>query len=142
MRRRGLTVVEISYVLAVIAIVSAITIPTYDVLVRRAKADEARSMLAAIHHAELTHWRDHGAWLGCPASGPVPRGASASLPADECWGQLLGESTEGLRYRYSVQVEGDECTIIAEGDLDADGRTSEFRLDARTQRLTTKDELE
>lgn len=142
MRRRGFTIVEVSYVLAVMSVVVAITIPAHELVLRRAQADEARTLLTTILHAELRHFRDTGRWLPCPASGEVPRATERWFPAEPCWKALVGEASFMTRYRYGVVVSGEDVELVAEGDLDGDGQLSEYRLDGRTQRLDVKDGLE
>ena len=70
--RRGFTLIELCFVIAIIAILAAVTVPAYDVLLRRAHSAEARSMMTAIAHAQLQYQRDHGSYLACAATGEVP----------------------------------------------------------------------
>lgn len=142
MKRRGMTIVELAFVLAVMGAVVAITVPTSTVLLQRARTDEARAFLSALEHAELRHFRDTGTWLACPASGEVPRGVARRTSGSGCWATLLGAEPLELRYRYRVDLVDGHFVAIAEGDLDGDGQLSEFRLDGRTHQLDIKDELE
>lgn len=139
---RGFTISELGFVVAVMAILTSLTVPALEPLVRRARADEARVMLAAIADRELQHFRDTGRFLACPASGEVPRGVEAAFPADACWKEL-GVLVPGLvRFRYGVEATDANFTVVAEGDLDADGVSSEYRWDGRTQALSIKEALE
>jgi prepilin-type N-terminal cleavage/methylation domain-containing protein len=140
--RRGFTIIELSFVIAIMAILVAITVPNYQVLVHRARADEARAMVYAIGHAELRYRRDHGRFLACEAQEPVPRGP-VSFPNDRpCW-KALGVQVDGqVRYRYRVSLDADSFVVVAEGDLDADGLPSQFSLNGRDFQLTVKDENE
>lgn len=143
-QRRGFTIAEMAFVIAVMALITSITVPALEVLVRRARADEARTMLSAIADRELQHFRDTGKFLACPAQGEVPRGKSAAFPSADCWKEL-GITVEGeVRYRFAVDVKenASEFTVIAEGDLDGDGVTSDYRLDGRTQAVTIKEAIE
>lgn len=143
LRRRGFTIAELAFVIAVMAIITSLTVPALEVLVRRARADEARITLAAISDRELQHFRDTGKFLACPATGDVPRGTATPFVGTECWKEL-GLTIEGdVRFRYAVEVsEPTGFTVVAEGDLDADGVTSSYRLDGRSQALTIKEALE
>jgi len=140
--RRGFTLIELCYVIAVLGLLAALTVPAYDVLLRRAHVAEARAMVHAIAHAELRHLRDRGAYLPCGTSGDVPR-EPVAFPEDEpCW-KALGIRSEGLvRYRYAVSLEDDSYLVTAEGDLDGDGQQSRFSLDGRDLILHVVDELE
>ncbi len=140
--RRAFTILELSCVLAVIAILSAAAVPVYDVLVRRARADEARTVLHAIAHAELRIFRDQGAYLACAPVGEVPQGPVSFPNAEPCW-QALGLRLGGpVRYRYGVALREGSFLATAEGDLDGDGVHSRFTLDGRDLGLTIQDELE
>ena len=139
--RKGFTILELSYVLAVIGILAAATIPAYDLLLRRARASEAPTTLEAIAHAELQHFRDRGAYLACPAEGEVPK-VPQPFPTAACWKTLQIAIGADVRYRYGVTLEGDSFVATAEGDLDRDGTPSRYTMDGRTLVVDGKDELE
>ncbi len=139
--RRGFTIIELSVVLTVMALLVAVTVPTYQAFVYRARADEARTFVQAVAHAELRYRRDHGQFLACPAEGPVPR-AAAPFPTSACW-RALGLPVEGTAwFRYGVAVDGEGYTVTAEADLDGDGETSRYQLDGQTLALTVERPLE
>ncbi len=140
--RRGFTLIELCYVIAVIGLLAAITVPAYDVLLRRAHVAEARAMVHGIAHAELRHLRDRGAYVACGPAAEIPS-EPVVFPEDEaCWREL-GIRSEGLvRYRYAVSLDDDSFLVTAEGDLDGDGRASRFSLDGRDLSLHIVDELE
>ncbi|MDP2269511.1 MAG: prepilin-type N-terminal cleavage/methylation domain-containing protein [Archangium sp.] len=140
--RRGFTLIELSYVLVVMGILVAISVPSYDVFSRQARADEARSMLPAIAHAELRHFRDRGGYLACAAEGSVPR-TPVNFPNESaCWKALGIRLTGQVRFRYSVEVVDGHFFAIAEGDLDGDGVSSVFRWDGSLAAATVERELE
>lgn len=140
--RRGFSILELSYVLAVMALIAGLTVPAYDVFYRRARVDEARSMLAAIAHAELRHFRDRGSYLACAGSGQVPSGPVPFPNETACWKALGLELTGEVRYRYSVELVDGTFVAVAEGDLDGDGITSRLRWNGRTSVLDLERELE
>ncbi len=140
--KRAFTILELCCVVAVIAIVTAMAVPLYDVLVRRARADEARTVLHAIAHAELRHYRDRGGYLECAPEGEIPDGPGA-FPSDvPCWRELGVQVSGEVRYRYAVRLEDDSFVVTAEGDLDRDGLASLFTLHGRDLGLDIRDELE
>lgn len=142
MQRRGFTLVELSYVLGILALLAAIAVPSYHVIMLRSRAAEARTLLPAIAHAELMYRRDHGAFLACPAGNEaVPKG-EVPFAARPCW-EALGMRVEGaVRYRYQVSLTSGGFEAVAEGDLDADGKASRFTLSSTDLGITTQDELE
>lgn len=70
----------------------------------------------------------------------VPRGTKyASTPADwKPWGAIRFEMEQPQYYQYEVKAakDGESAEIIARGDLDGDGKTSEFKLRVTVRRST------
>jgi len=140
--RRGFTLLELSYVIAILAILAALTVPAFDTLLRRARTDEARTNVHAISWAELQYFRDHGTYLACAPTGAIPKVPEAFPTHDPCWKALRLGLAGDVRYRYGVSLDGDSFQVVAEGDLDRDGQTSRFVLHGRDDRLDIQDELE
>lgn len=140
--RGGFTLLELVFVVGIITLLAAATVPGYQAIVLRARATEARAMLHTIAHAELRHHRDRGSFLACPADGAVPRGPRLFPREQPCWA-ALGVYAEGaVRYRYAVELGADGFVALAEGDLDADGRASRYALDGKTLTIDVRDGLE
>ena len=133
---RGFTLIELAFVLTIIAALAAVTVPAYEIVLRRAEAAEADAMLHGIAQAQLRYWRDHGEYLACPAEGPIPIEPVAFDADRPCW-KALGVQADGpVRYRYGVDLADGSYTVVAEGDLDGDGYTSRFEVSGRTLRVT------
>ncbi|MFT5680317.1 MAG: prepilin-type N-terminal cleavage/methylation domain-containing protein [Myxococcota bacterium] len=139
--RRGFTLLELCFVVMILGILTAITVPAYDVILRRSHQAEARSMLSAIAHAQLQHHRDTGDYLACPASGDVPV-PTARFPEASCWKTLGIQVGGAVRYRYGVEVIDGGFAVTAEGDLDRDGHTSRLTLSGDTLQIDIVDGLE
>ena len=116
------------------ALLTAITVPTYRFIVLRAHATEVRATLHTIAHAEQQHFRDRGAYVSCPPEGEIPTDP-VPWTARPCWDALHIEVNDAVRYRYGVELVDGSFVVIAEGDLDGDGRSSSYRLDGRTLHL-------
>jgi prepilin-type N-terminal cleavage/methylation domain-containing protein len=83
LRRRGtagFTLLELTIVLAVIAIVMAVAIPTYVEMVRETRAAEAIADLYAVRAAAYLYFGHHGSWPAEVATGDVPRELVPYLP--------------------------------------------------------------
>lgn len=143
MTRKGFTLIELAFVLAIIAFLVAATIPGYHLIWLRTQTSEARSMLVALAHAEATWRRDHGQYLECLAGSAedVPK-VARPFAERACWKSLGVSSAERSRYRYQVKLTPTGFEAIAEGDLDADGVTSTFRLTSNDLVVTSENELE
>ena len=143
MNRRGFSLIELAFVLAIITFLAAATIPGDHLVWLRVQTSEARSMLTAVAHAESTWRRDHGAFLEClpGATEDVPKVARPA-PERACWKALGLSSNERSRFRYQVKLTPAGFEAIAEGDLDGDGVTSTFRLQSNDLVITSENELE
>ena len=140
--RRAFTLLELATVLAIIGILVSVAVPTFSVSLARSRTVEARSLLEAMAHAELTYFRDHGAYLPCPPSPTtVPLGATA-WSGGPAWDALGVRVAGAVRYQYEIKVDGSTFHIEARADLDGDGKTSLFLLDGETLGVNTTDELE
>lgn len=140
--RRGFTLLELSVVVAIIGILAAASVPVYDVMLKRARADEATTTLQAIAWAQMQHFRDKGSYLACPATGPVPT-APVPFPGDQaCWKDLQIQVGGLVRYRYGVTLQEGTFLATAEGDLDGDGAPSRFTLTGQNLDLSVEDRLE
>jgi len=140
--RRAFTLIELCFVLAILALLMGATVPAYDHLHRRAKAAEADSMLQAIAHAQLQLFRDRGEYLACPPAGEVPRGLVPWSDPQGCW-KAMGIRVGGaVRYRYAVELLDGSFVATAEGDLDGDGQPSLYRLDGRSLAVSVEGALE
>ena len=129
-------------VLAILSLLVAGTVPLVAPMVARAKAGEAPTMLEAIAHAELRHYRDTGSYIECAPAGEVPRASPAPFPEAACWQRLGIVPSGAVRYRYGVALVGDSFVASAAGDLDGDGTPSAYSMDGRTLSLTATDPLE
>jgi prepilin-type N-terminal cleavage/methylation domain-containing protein len=140
--RRAFTLIELCFVLAILAALTATAVPVYDGLLKRTWAAEAPSVLTAIAHAELRHHRDHGSFLPCPAQGPIPSTVQPFPGAADCWRTLGVDLSGPSRFRYGVQVHAAGFTATAEADLDRDGQASRYALDGATFVILAQDPME
>jgi prepilin-type N-terminal cleavage/methylation domain-containing protein len=143
MHRRGFTLVELAFVLTVMSVLVAVSVPGYHQVMLQARASEARAMLSALHHTVSVYQRDHAEVLECLPlpDEPVPTTA-VRFVARPCW-KALGFTIDGLvRYRYQVKRGATGFEVIAEGDLNGDSVTSSFTLSSRDLRVTTEREFE
>jgi len=131
-------------VLSLIAVMATLAGPGYELLVRRARSEEARTNLLGIAHAELAYFRDHGRFIACePSAAEAPRGRSGIFDASRPgWKELGFRPESAVRYRYQVRLEGQSFVALAQGDLDGNGKASTFSIRGDDLRVQTQDELE
>jgi prepilin-type N-terminal cleavage/methylation domain-containing protein len=144
MRARGFTLIELAAVLSIIAAMASLAGPGYELIVRRARSEEARANLLGVAHAELAYFRDHGRFIACePSSAEVPRGRTGLFDVSRPGWKDLGFRPEGaVRYRYQVRLEGQSFVASAQGDLDGNGKASTFSIRGDDLRVQAQDELE
>ena len=131
----GFSLVELMIVVAIIAILAAIAIPSFMRFAMKSKTSEATGNLSAIRTAEESYKAENDVYL--PAAGTpgawVP-GAGASTPDPWAGGGIaaftaIGFEPDGaVRYQYAVGPGFANATPIATafsatamGDLDEDG---------------------
>lgn len=156
-RRAALSVVELTLLISVAAIVLSASGPAFLRAVRVSKVAEAPHQLARLQqhvaaYYAAVHQTEAGARLAClpESAGPVP-----AMPADKPVVAVFGapespgsatfralgfEPNEPIRYRYSFATSQPGCdssansvrtvAVRAEGDLDGDGTMSLFERSA------------
>lgn len=149
----GLSVVELTLLISVVAVVLAASAPAFVRALRVSKVAEAPHQLARLSHQvaayyAAVHSTEAGLRTSClpVGAGPAPAQPSTTpvsvvfsapeTPGAATWTALGYEPHEPIRYRYSVATSGEGCTSLAhtprmlvvraEGDLDGDGALSMF----------------
>ena len=138
---RGFSLVELMIVVAIMAILAAIAIPSFMRFQLKAKTSEATSNIAAIRGCEVAYETENDEYLGCAIA---PRGAASPPAADAlndtktAWAdnaggtfEMIGFAPEGaVRYAYDVLC-ADTTTfaVHAYGNLDEDDTIQTFTID-------------
>lgn len=139
----GFSLVELMIVVAIMAILAAIAIPSFLRFSMRAKTAEATSNLAAIRTAQESYRAEEDTYLECPAAGGAfgnpaawAVGAGASTPIAWDAGtnfETIGFEPDGnVRYQYRVAAAGAGISVAflaeCQGDLDEDGAAATFTV--------------
>ncbi len=66
---RGFTLVELMIVVAIIGILAAVAVPSYNKFQAQARQSEAKMALSALYMAEKTHQSSHNSYSGALAGG-------------------------------------------------------------------------
>lgn len=127
---------------------ASLAIYTFRRYLESAKAAEAQATVGAIARSYVALWEREEAKpvprakkkLGSfpPVPSAVPRGQKyASQPGDwKAWAPLRFEVTEPQYFQYEVKAakDGESADIVARGDLDGDGKTSQYVLHVKVDR--------
>ncbi len=136
-KSNGFSLVELMIVVAIMAILAAIAIPSFMRFSLRAKTAEANLNLAAIRTCLESYRAENDTYLTPTACGPNPAGWAAGdgacepTPWDAGDGfETIGFEPDGpVRYQYAVTATGTTFVITATGDLDEDSQTVVFTVD-------------
>jgi prepilin-type N-terminal cleavage/methylation domain-containing protein len=129
--RQGFTLVELVIALAIIAVLTTATIPSFLRYQLRSRSSEALVNLSAIGMTQEIYFAERGTFLGIAAPVPAsPPGSSRSAWTPGSNFDTLGWAPEGsVQFQYQVVVDSSaggsvRFTAEARGDLDGDGQPS------------------
>ena len=134
----GFSLVELMIVVAIMAILAAIAIPSFIRFQMRAKSSESSNNLGAVRTCEVSYEAENDAYIACaaaPAAAPNGDNRMPWLPAGggEIAFENIGFEPEGpVRYRYVVLSDGSYFMAVAVGDLDNDGGDCVYSMDNRS----------
>jgi prepilin-type N-terminal cleavage/methylation domain-containing protein len=143
-RSGGFTLIELMIVVAIIGILAAIAIPTFQKYTYISKQAEAYTIMGMIRNAEVAHFASFDCFVStnrvpmAGAPGPTVQlwDAVPTNPADYCAGPLsfadigVAPNRQDVYFIYEcvAQVVPAEFTCNALGDLDGDGNTFELMM--------------
>ena len=133
----GFSLVELMIVVAIMAILAAIAIPSYLRFQIRARESEARINLAAVRTCEEAYKAENDAYIACTANPSAwAAGAAATKPISwdtgvAGWDDIGFEPDGDVRYQYAVAETTNinlDYTATARGDVDGDGTAAVFTV--------------
>jgi len=131
-KSEGFSLVELMIVVAIMAILAAIAIPSYLNFQMKARESEARTNLAAIKTCEESYKAETDQYRTCavhPAA--VPSATSTAWGTGNADFTAIGFNPSGsVRYQYSVPTAtaGTAFQGQAEGNLDGDANNAIFTI--------------
>ena len=134
---RGFTLLELTAVLTIIAILVSMAVPVYTVYLHRARGTEALLQLETISYLEEVRVLELGAPIALPPNPTrVPGLTPHPFEPHPAWADI-GLRIEGPMYfQYRVDVDSDDhFTVHATGDVDGDGRPTRLWLSSRDLRV-------
>jgi prepilin-type N-terminal cleavage/methylation domain-containing protein len=128
--KKGFTLIELMIVVAIIAFLAMVSIPSFKRFLAKAKRTEAYMNLNALATAEKVYWAEHGTY-------------STDL-------QAIGWKPEGhTNYTYGfsgadvsqAQAGKDSFVAVATGDIDGDGQPDVITINQDMKIEIVKDDL-
>ncbi len=155
-KKLGFSLIELMIVIAIVAFLSMIAIPSYSKYLAKAKRAEAYMQLSSIHAAQKAHWAEHGTYTtqlsGQGGAGWQPEGYQG------------GGQQEKFYYTYGCGgAEGTSCftgklncpsshlggayaddkgfLAVAAADIDGDGEMDILSVDHHNNIKVVQDDL-
>lgn len=143
---RGFTLIELMVVVAIVAFLAAVAVPSYLKFHSKAKTAEASNNLAVIRAGQELYRAEYDAYLTCSATpAVVPSGITATWSAGGAaeFARIGLVLDGGVHYQYAVTVTGLTYTATATGDVDGDSSNAVYQLTSANPKpvLTTPGEL-
>ena len=111
-RSRGFTLIELMVVVAVVAILGAVAMPSYSAYVKRSKVPVAFDNLSALATRMEQRYQDAGSYA-CPASLPAPSNFTVTCSTSNS-GQNFSATATGYSamtgYAYTINQSGSKAT--------------------------------
>ena len=121
-KQSGFSLVELMIVVAIMAILAAIAIPSFLKFQTKAKESEARNNLAAIRTCEESYRAEEDKYLDAgPSPASVPKAETVAWADDAGFTDIGFEPSGKVRFAYSARMTGDPLgthyEAFAEGNL-------------------------
>jgi prepilin-type N-terminal cleavage/methylation domain-containing protein len=157
MKRAGFTMIELMIVVAIIAFLAMVSVPSFVRFLAKAKRAEAYMNLHSIYSAQKAYWAEHGHYSktlnGEGGIGWKPEGYNGGGKAEKfhytygfadgaegknCFTGKLNTSSS-----YLSQSKADENSflIVAAGDIDGDGKPDLLAVDQYNNIVILEDDL-
>lgn len=157
MKKYGFSLIELMIVVAIIAFLAMISVPTFTKFLSKAKRAEAYTHLNTLYAAQKAHWAEHGTYAnsltGENGLGWKPEGYhGGGVQENFYYTYGFGNGAEGVHYctgklcttnNYlnSAYANDKEFLIIAAGDIDGDGKPDILSVDHNNVIRIVQDDL-
>jgi len=155
-RIKGFSLIELMIVIAIIGILTMITVPSFTKFLAKAKRTEAYMYLSAIYAAEKAHWAEHGTYsdvlagekgIGWRPEGYKGGGSNESFyytygfSGSEGKNFFTGKLGTSSGHLSKAQAGKERFVAIAAGDIDGDGKPDILAIDEHNNIVILQDDL-
>lgn len=145
----GFTMIELMIVVAIIAFLAMIALPSYLRFVARSKRAEAHINLASLYTAQKAYWAEHGTYTtilnGANGLAWRPEGKTqytygfAGAPDTN---YIQGVLQSDLSALSQAKADKNGFVAIAVGDIDGDGKSDVLSINEKKELTTVVDDLQ
>lgn len=145
--RSGFSLIELLIVIAVIAFLSALSVPSLFRFLAKSKRSEAYMTLRSLYLSEKSYWAEHGSYTnklqGPDSLGWKPEGTlqyTYGFPGSEGTNFVSG-ALKGSSSALTGSANAGSFTASAVGDIDGDGDPDLLTIDQNGNIMLVKDDL-
>jgi len=147
--RQGFTLIELMIVVAIIAFLAMVSVPTFSRFLSKAKRAEVYMNLSAIYTAEKAYWAEHGTYSDVLFG---PGGIGWKPEGQFYYTYGFGHGTEGKNYFVgklgtsssnlsAAQADKNSFIVVAAGDLNGNGKPDIITVDQNNNIRIVQDGL-
>jgi prepilin-type N-terminal cleavage/methylation domain-containing protein len=146
-KRWGFTLIELMIVIAIIALLSMISIPSLTRFLAKAKRTEAYVNLSSLAMAEKTYWAEHGTYTNKLGNGGLnwkPEGNvnyTYGFPGQEQVNYYTGNLKAHSADLSGSHISDNGFVIRAVGDIDGDGKNDILEINQDNKITVIHDDL-
>ncbi len=144
--KKGFTIIELMIVVAIIAFLSMVAVPTFTKFLAKAKRAEAYMNLSSIYAAQKAYWAEHGKYSdvlsGEGGIGWQPEGSinyTYGFPGAEGRNHFTGKLNTAFSGNAHADAQG--FIAVAIGDIDGDGKPDILTVDQNNNIVIVVDDL-
>lgn len=156
MKRAGFSLIELMIVIALIAFLATIAVPSYNRYIAKAKRAEAYMQLSSLYAAQKAYWAEYGKYStqlsGSGSIGWQPEGYSGGGSQEKFYYTYGFSGAEGQNYFTgklgasggslgSSYADEKGFVAIAAADIDGDGQMDILSVDQNNNIVILQDDL-
>jgi prepilin-type N-terminal cleavage/methylation domain-containing protein len=157
MEKRGFTLIELMIVVAIIAFLAIVSVPSFMKFLAKAKRAEAYMNLSSIYAAQKAYWAENGKYsdvlAGDGGIGWKPEGYNGGGKGEKFYYTYgFGSGSEGRNYftgklqassthMNMAKADANGFVAVAVGDIDGDGKMDVLMVDENNNIQIVQDDL-